>query len=65
MSDRNTSYDRAIRRRLDVLIALASGLLGIALTVVYFSERMGVFVLMISFFVATAIGVSALWYAEG
>ncbi|WP_254762078.1 hypothetical protein [Natrinema marinum] len=57
--------DRGVRRRLDVLIALVSGLLGIVLTVIYFSERIGAFVLVLSFFVAMGIGVSALWYVEG
>ncbi|MDS0476563.1 hypothetical protein [Natrinema sp. 1APR25-10V2] len=57
--------DRGVRRRLDVLIALVSALLGTVLTLIYFSERTGVFVLVVSFLVATAIGVSALWYAEG
>lgn len=57
--------DRAVRRRLDVLIALMSGLLGIALTVMYFSERVEIFTLMISFFVAVGIGLLAFWYVEG
>lgn len=57
--------DRAVRRRLDVLIALMSGLLGIVLTFIYFSEQVGVFTLMISFFVAVVIGLLALWYVEG
>ncbi len=57
--------DRAVRRRLDVLIALMTGLLGIVLTVIYFSERVGIFTLMISFFVAVVIGLLASWYVEG
>ncbi|QLG49412.1 hypothetical protein [Natrinema halophilum] len=57
--------DRGVRRRLDVLIVLVSGLLGLALTVIYVSERAGGFVLLISSFVTVCIAVSALWYAEG
>ncbi|MFA9502215.1 hypothetical protein ACERIM_05460 [Natrinema sp. H-ect1] len=57
--------DRGIRRRLDVLIALNASLLGIVLTIVFFSERITIFVLVLSVFVAVGIGLASLWYAEG
>lgn len=57
--------ERPVRRRLDALIALSSCLLGIALTFMYFHERVNIIFFMVSFFVAVAIGVVALWYVEG
>ncbi|RZV11145.1 hypothetical protein BDK88_2381 [Natrinema hispanicum] len=57
--------ERGVRRRLDALIALVSLLLGIVLTVIVFSDRIGGLVIVGSVFVGVFIGVLALWYAEG
>jgi len=57
--------ERGVRRRLDALIALVSLLLGIVLTVIVFSDRIGGLVIVGSFFAGVFIGVLALWYAEG
>jgi len=57
--------ERGVRRRLDALIALVSLLLGIVITVIFFSERIGGFVLVESFFAGVLIGILALWYVEG
>lgn len=47
--------DQGVHRRLNVLIGLMSGLLGVVLTVIYFLGRVGIFALMILFFVAVVI----------
>ncbi|AFO59052.1 hypothetical protein NJ7G_3835 [Natrinema sp. J7-2] len=57
--------ERAVRRRLDVLIALTSSLLGVLLAYLFFSSNVSFLFFMNSVFLAVAIGVFALWYAEG
>lgn len=57
--------ERGIRRRLDVLIALVSGLLGIVTTYLILSPRTDPLFFLFSFFTTVVIWLLALWYTEG
>lgn len=56
--------DRGIRRRLDVLIALCSWILGIVLTFLFFSEQAGPMFLLFTLFPGVLIALLAAWYVR-